>query len=106
MNESALSSPYAALEQKWNCGQNRQSARLVNQNVVSLTTECRLPNAALYAAIPCTVTHPGTSVTTPALVESGLIIVSRASGRWAETAAGRGFAGIVHCSFAGGLCIQ
>ena len=71
-----------------------------------LNADCRVPNAALCAAIPCTVTHPYTSVTTLALVESGLIIVGRASGRWAETAAGRGFVPAAHCSFKGGTCIQ
>ena len=68
--------------------------------------ECRVPNAALRAAIPCTVTHPYTSVTTLPLVESGLIVVGRAIGRWAKTAASRGFARAAHCSFHGGMCIQ
>ena len=71
-----------------------------------LNADCRLLIAGLPNAIPCTVTHPYTSVTTLALVESGLIIVGRANGRWAETAANRGLARAAHCSFQGGMCIQ
>ena len=71
-----------------------------------LNADCRLLIGALPNAIPCTVTHPDTSVTTLALVESGLIIVGRAIGRWAKTAASRGFAEAGHCSFEGGMCIQ
>ena len=71
-----------------------------------LNADCRLWIAASPSAIPCTVTHPYTSVTTLPLVESGLIIVGRAFSRWAETAANRGFGVAAHCSFKGGMCIQ
>jgi hypothetical protein len=69
------------------------------------TAECRM-SSAILCAIPCTVTPRQTSVTTLALVESGLIIVGRANCRWAETAANRGFGLAAHCSFQGDMCIQ
>ena len=67
--------------------------------------ERRMPNA-LLCAISCIVTPRDTSVTTLALVESGLIIVGKANCRLAKTAVNRGFAWIAHCSFQGGMCIQ
>jgi|SRR5579884_2358198 len=73
---------------------------------VLLSAECQLLIAAFPDAIPCTVTRPDTSVTTLPLVGSGLIIVGRGIGRWAETAASRGFARGTHCSFKGVICIQ
>ena len=83
-----------------------RSASLVPKAGSRLSAECRVPNAALRAAISCTVTHPDTSVTTLPLVESGLIIVGKANGRWVETAANRDFGLAAHCSFKGGMCIQ
>jgi hypothetical protein len=82
-----------------------RSASLVREAGGWPNAECRMPSAIL-CAIACTVMHPDTSVTTLALVESGLIIVGRAIGRWAETPASRGFARAAHCSFEGGMCIQ
>jgi|SRR5690348_9172885 hypothetical protein len=73
---------------------------------VLLNADCRLLIAASRTAIRCTVTRPDTSVTILRLAESGLIIVGRAIGRWAKTAANRGFAWVAHCSFKGGMCIQ
>lgn len=67
--------------------------------------EGRMLNA-LLCAISCIVTPRQTSVTTLPLVESGLIIVGKATGRWAKVAASRGFARDAHCSFEGGTCIQ
>ena len=71
-----------------------------------LNPDRRVLIAALPAAIPCTVMHSRTSVTTLPLVESGLIIVGKGIGRWGKTAASRGSARAPHCSFQGGICIQ
>jgi hypothetical protein len=88
-----------ALNELW------RSASLVPEACAWPNAERRMPSAIL-CAIPCTVMHSRTSVTTLPLVESGLIIVGRAIGRWAKTVVNRGFARAAHCSFHGGMCIQ
>lgn|GEM_PF-2590157 len=89
-------------------GANGSSVQQVSiaQSGVSPIAYCLLPIARSCAAIPCTVTPRQTSVTTLPLVESGLIIVGRAIGRLAKTAANCGLARSAHCSFQGGMCIQ
>jgi|SRR5690349_4858279 len=111
MSETALGTRHSAFgktDSKAAVLQNQllRSASLVQEAGSRPNAECRVPSAALCAAISCTVTHPDTSVTTLPLVESGLIIVGKANCRWAETAANRGFRLAGHCSFQGGVCIQ
>ena len=113
MSESAISNRQLAIGGSWKDSRASSSAtRLSPVGLSIVPTEllpiahCLLPIARSRAAIPCTVTHPDTSVTTLPLVESGLIVVSKANGRWAKTAAGCGFGRDGHCSFQGGMCIQ
>lgn len=111
MSEAALGTPHSAFSGACTNAAVLQKVRWRSAWSIGaaspwLSAECRVPNAALRAAIPCTVTLPDTSVTTLPLVESGLIIVGKASGRRAETAADCGFVLAAHCSFNGGMCIQ
>src|SRR5581483_4761479 len=105
MSETALGTRHSAFGAPGSNGflqkVRRCSASSVGAPSAWPTAECRVPDAALRAAIPCTVTHPNTSVTTLPLVESGLIIVGKANCRWAETAANRGLGLAAHCSFKG-----
>jgi hypothetical protein len=86
--------------------QCRPSAPLLRSARSWPNAPCRMTKAALGAAIPCTVMLVETSVTTLALVESGLIIIGRALDQWTERRVSRGFARVAHCSFEGYMCIQ
>lgn len=114
MSEAVISNRQLAIGQRWEdlrvssifMGRSRNGNRTIHHAQVLPIAYCLLPIARSRTAIPCTVTHLYTSVTTLPLVESGLIIVGRAIGRWAETVANRGFGLAAHCSFHEGMCIQ
>ena len=110
MSEAAIGKrrPAFGHGRAWHIGGGRTYRalpRFKDHRVILPNAGCRLP-VAILCAIPCTVTHSRTSVTTLALAESDLIIVGKANGRWSKTAAVRGFARAAHCSFQGGVCIQ
>jgi hypothetical protein len=71
---------------------------------------CQVPIAACHIANPCTVTAYGTSVTNLPLAHSVLIDVGKlALERGPEKRVWPTFrlaAGVPHCSFQGGTCIQ